>query len=173
VTWNFNRVTKRLHSETIVSINGHAGDYDALPRQRRASGGNTMLRKLTLIFAILGALMIPDAAIAKHGGGGHHGGGHHGGGHHGGGHRGGSHHAAPHRGGHRGSVHHGRSHYRGGSHHGKSHHVYRGHGSNKHWNRGIYRRGYGWGRWYHGVWWAYGVGSCWRLVPGGWVWVCY
>ena len=64
------------------------------------------------------------------------------------------------------------SHYRG-RHRGRSHHVYRSHGHNKHWNRGIYRRGYGWGRWYHGVWWAYGVGSCWRLVPGGWVWVCY
>jgi hypothetical protein len=138
-----------------------------------------MLRKLTLMFAILGALMLPGEAIAKHGGGGHHGGGHHGGGHHGGGHpggghRGGSHHgggghhARPHRGGHHGSVHHGSSRHRGGS-----HHVYRSHGHNKHWNRGIYRRGYGWGRWYHGVWWAYGVGSCWRLVPGGWVWVCY
>jgi hypothetical protein len=132
-----------------------------------------MFRKLTLISAIVAALMFPGAAIAKHGGG-HHGGGHHGG-HHGGGHHGGSHHSGGHHGGghhargHYGGGHHGKSHYHGG-HHG--HYVYHGHG-HKPWNRGIYRRGYGWGRWYHGVWWGYGIGSCWSPVPGGWIWVCY
>jgi hypothetical protein len=47
--------------------------------------------------------------------------------------------------------------------------------------RGPYRVGrryYG-GTWYgarrhywHGRWWAYGVGRCWRLTPIGWVWIC-
>ena len=32
---------------------------------------------------------------------------------------------------------------------------------------------YGTGRrWYGGRWWAYGVGSCWRASPIGYVWVC-
>ena len=32
---------------------------------------------------------------------------------------------------------------------------------------------YGRGRhWYGGRWWAYGVGSCWRPSPIGFVWVC-
>jgi hypothetical protein len=32
---------------------------------------------------------------------------------------------------------------------------------------------YGTGRrWYGGRWWAYGVGSCWRTSPIGYVWVC-
>jgi len=33
---------------------------------------------------------------------------------------------------------------------------------------------YGTGRrWYNGRWWAYGVGSCWRMTPDGYhVWVC-
>jgi hypothetical protein len=47
--------------------------------------------------------------------------------------------------------------------------------------RGAYRVGgryyggrwYGTGRrWYGGRWWAYGVGSCWRSSPIGYVWVC-
>jgi hypothetical protein len=25
---------------------------------------------------------------------------------------------------------------------------------------------------WHGRWWAYGVGRCWRLTPIGWVWIC-
>jgi hypothetical protein len=29
-------------------------------------------------------------------------------------------------------------------------------------------------RYWHGQWWAYGVGSCWRLTPDGYyVWVCF
>lgn len=27
-------------------------------------------------------------------------------------------------------------------------------------------------RWYGGRWWPYGVGSCWRTSPIGYVWVC-
>jgi hypothetical protein len=28
-------------------------------------------------------------------------------------------------------------------------------------------------RYWHGRWWAYGVGSCWRLTPDGYyVWIC-
>jgi hypothetical protein len=47
--------------------------------------------------------------------------------------------------------------------------------------RGAYRVGgryyggrwYGTGRrWYGGRWWAYGVGSCWRSSPIGYVWIC-
>jgi hypothetical protein len=53
--------------------------------------------------------------------------------------------------------------------------------------RGRYYRGGGWRvggryyggvwygtgrRWYGGRWWAYGVGSCWRPSPMGYVWVC-
>ncbi len=31
------------------------------------------------------------------------------------------------------------------------------------------------GRFWHGRYWGYGVGPCWRWNPfmGGWVWVCY
>ncbi len=32
---------------------------------------------------------------------------------------------------------------------------------------------YGTGRrWYGGRWWAYGVGTCWRPSPIGYVWIC-
>ncbi len=92
-----------------------------------------MLRKLTVIAAILAALAIPGAAMA-----GKHGGGH--------------------------------GHWKGGHGHWKG-----GHG---HYNKRWYGHGYknyGWrghGRYWGGRWYAYGVGSCWRLVPGGWVWVC-
>jgi hypothetical protein len=74
---------------------------------------------------------------------GHGHGGH--GGHHGGGH--GGHHGGGH-GGHRGG-HGGYYAYRGG-HHG---HHHRGH-------------------WYHGRYWGYGIGSCWRWTPYGYVWIC-
>lgn len=86
-----------------------------------------------------------------------------------------------HRGGFRGgSFHRGGGIYRGGGYRGR---AYRG--------RGVVRRGYGrnltYGRRYYGGiyyghgrrfwrgrWWAYGVGSCWRLTPDGfYVWVCY
>ena len=29
------------------------------------------------------------------------------------------------------------------------------------------------GRWWHDRWWGYGVGSCWRWTPYGYIWVCY
>ena len=40
---------------------------------------------------------------------------------------------------------------------------------------GRYYGGYWYGtgrRWYGGRWWPYGVGSCWRAFPIGYVWVC-
>jgi hypothetical protein len=40
---------------------------------------------------------------------------------------------------------------------------------------GRYYGGYWYGagrRWYGGRWWPYGVGSCWRASPIGYVWVC-
>jgi hypothetical protein len=37
--------------------------------------------------------------------------------------------------------------------------------------RGVYGGG---GRYWHGRYWGYGVGPCWRVAPyGGWVWACY
>src|SRR5262245_28883519 len=92
--------------------------------------------------------------VGKKGGGGgggkHHGGGgkHHGGGgkHHGG-------HGHAHHGGH-GHAHHGHGH--GHVHHGHGHgHAHHGHGHG--------------GRWWHGRWYGYGVGSCWRWTPTGYV----
>ncbi len=112
-----------------------------------------MLRKLTVIAAILAALAIPGAAMAKHGGGGHHGG------------------------------HHGRRSswpscavmamrmVATATVHWNRHNNW----NNRHWNAtGTGNRHWhgGHGRWWGGRWYAYGVGSCWRLVPGGWVWVC-
>jgi len=40
---------------------------------------------------------------------------------------------------------------------------------------GRYYGGYWYGtrrRYYGGRWWPYGVGSCWRVSPIGYVWVC-
>jgi hypothetical protein len=34
------------------------------------------------------------------------------------------------------------------------------------------RVGGGGRRFWHGRWYAYGVGPCWQLTPGGYVWVC-
>jgi len=92
-----------------------------------------MLRKLSVIAAIVAALLIPATAMAKPGHGGKHG------------------------------------HWKGG--HAK-HWNYKH--SNKRWygHRGYKNYGRGHGRWWGGRWYAYGVGSCWRLVPGGWVWIC-
>jgi hypothetical protein len=28
------------------------------------------------------------------------------------------------------------------------------------------------GHWYHGRYWGYGIGSCWRWTPYGYVWIC-
>lgn len=38
------------------------------------------------------------------------------------------------------------------------------------WKGGGWRHGHG--RYWRGRWWGYGVGSCWRWTPAGWVWVC-
>lgn len=38
------------------------------------------------------------------------------------------------------------------------------------WHGGGWRHGRG--RYWRGRWWGYGVGSCWRWTPVGWVWVC-
>lgn len=38
------------------------------------------------------------------------------------------------------------------------------------WKGGGWRHGHG--RYWRGRWWGYGVGSCWRWTPVGWVWVC-
>lgn len=82
------------------------------------------------------------AALAAHGGG--HGGGHGG---HGGGHMG-------HGGGHMGHGHMGHGH----AGHGHMGHGHGGHGHGRHF--------------WHGRWWGYGEGPCWRWTPAGYVWVC-
>src|SRR6266536_2582755 len=56
---------------------------------------------------------------------------------------------------------------------GRMHDGWRG----DHW-RGDRGRGDHWrgdrgrGHWYHGRWWGYGEGRCWRRTPVGWVWIC-
>lgn len=66
---------------------------------------------------------------------------------------------------------------RGGGHggHGGGHGGHGGgfHGGGWHgggWKGGGWRHGHG--RYWRGRWWGYGVGSCWRWTPAGWVWVC-
>jgi hypothetical protein len=110
-----------------------------------------MLRKLALAVALIATLVLPTTeALAWRGGGrgGFHGGGFHRGGFHGGGYRG---------------------HYGGGR------AIYRGRGAyvgrGYYGGRAVYRGG---GRYWHGRYWGYGVGPCWRATPyGGWTWVCY
>ena len=63
----------------------------------------------------------------------------------------------------------------GGCHYGggavRRNYGYRGGGRNYgHRNYGY--RGYRGGRWYAGRWWGYGVGTCWRWTPAGYVWIC-
>jgi hypothetical protein len=107
-------------------------------------------------------LVKPESEIVRVGrGGGGRGGGGRGGGGRGGG-RG--------HGGHgRGHGGHGRGHAgRGRGHGGRGHgHGGRGH---RHGGRG-HRHGHG-GRWWHGRYWGYGVGSCWRWTPAGYIWIC-
>ncbi|MBS0239406.1 MAG: sulfur globule protein precursor [Proteobacteria bacterium] len=76
-----------------------------------------------------------------------HGGGHHGGGHHIGKHHNGGKHFRP------GGRHHGGNIYYGG----RRHHGHHGR------------------RFWHGRWYAYGIGPCWRWSPryAEFVWVCY
>src|SRR4029078_6494672 len=52
-----------------------------------------------------------------------------------------------------------------------------GHRNYGHRNYGYVHRNYGYrgyrgGRWYAGRWWGYGVGTCWRWTPAGYVWIC-
>ena len=52
-----------------------------------------------------------------------------------------------------------------------------GHRNYGHRNYGYGHRNYGYrgyrgGRWYGGRWWGYGVGTCWRWTPAGYVWIC-
>ena len=52
-----------------------------------------------------------------------------------------------------------------------------GHRNYGHRNYGYGHRNYGYrgyrgGRWYAGRWWGYGVGTCWRWTPAGYVWIC-
>jgi len=32
--------------------------------------------------------------------------------------------------------------------------------------------GGGRGHYWHGRWWGYGAGPCWRWTPVGWIWIC-
>ena len=32
--------------------------------------------------------------------------------------------------------------------------------------------GHGHGHFWHGHWWGYGEGPCWRWTPAGYVWIC-
>ena len=57
--------------------------------------------------------------------------------------------------------------------------YYRGrayyHGGRAYYRGGRYYGGYWYGtgrHWYGGRWWPYGVGTCWRATPVGYVWVC-
>ena len=43
-----------------------------------------------------------------------------------------------------------------------------GRGGGRGWRGGGGGRGHYW----HGHWWGYGVGPCWRWTPLGWVWIC-
>lgn len=65
----------------------------------------------------------------------------------------------------------GRSISRGG---GGRHYAHRNYGHRNYGNRNYAHRNYGYrgGRWYRGRWWGYGVGSCWRWTPAGYVWIC-
>lgn len=122
-----------------------------------------MKRGLALVAAMIAALAMPLAADARqHGGGGHKGGGHH----MSGGHKGGGHQMRGHRrgGGHMGNPgHRAGKHYRGGGKH-----------YGRHYNRGR-QHGHHGRRFWHGRWYAYGIGPCWRWSPryAEFVWVCY
>jgi hypothetical protein len=104
-----------------------------------------MLRTAFLVGGIAASLLLPTTVLNARGGG--HGGGGHGGGGHGGG--GGAVHVdggGMHMGG-------GRAHIGGAP--------------------GVRVVGGGGGRhFWHGRWYAYGVGPCWQLAPGGYVWIC-
>src|SRR4029078_2307886 len=60
-----------------------------------------------------------------------------------------------------GHGHHGHGHGRAHG-HSHGHRSWHGHG---HWHG---HRGH----WWHGRYWGYGVGSCWRWTPAGYIWIC-
>jgi hypothetical protein len=45
-----------------------------------------------------------------------------------------------------------------------------GYGEHGH-GHGGHGHGHG-GHFWHGHWWGYGEGPCWRLTPAGYVWIC-
>jgi hypothetical protein len=106
-----------------------------------------MLRTAFIVGAIAASLLLPTTMLQARGGGGHGGGGHGGGGHGGGGGRG-------------GAVHVGGGGMRMG-----------GGGVRVGGGPGVRAVGGG-RRFWHGRWYAYGVGPCWQLTPGGYVWIC-
>ena len=57
---------------------------------------------------------------------------------------------------------------------GNRNYGHRNYGHRNYGNRNYAHRNYGYrgGRWYRGRWWGYGVGSCWRWTPAGYVWIC-
>ena len=114
-----------------------------------------MLRKPFLSIAVACAFMFtPVGAFAGHGHGHGHSHGHKSGHGHGHGHN--------HKGGHNGHGHKGHGHGHAHNYNHNYNHNYHRHG-----------HGHGHGRWWHGQWWGYGVGSCWRWTPYGYVWICY
>ena len=63
--------------------------------------------------------------------------------------------------------------YRGGGrNYGHRNYGHRNYGYRNYGHRNYGYRGYRGGRWYAGRWWGYGVGTCWRLTPAGYVWIC-
>jgi hypothetical protein len=113
-----------------------------------------MLRKIALGIAFAAALMMPLSAFAARGHGGGHGGGR--------GHVGGRGHSVGHVGGH------GHAHMRRGTVRGHAH-VHAGRGRGHGHGHYSHRRHF-----WHGRWWAYGVGTCWTYDPtyDEYYWVC-
>jgi hypothetical protein len=63
--------------------------------------------------------------------------------------------------------------YRGGGrNYGHRSYGHRNYGYRNYGHRNYGYRGYRGGRWYAGRWWGYGVGTCWRWTPAGYVWIC-
>jgi hypothetical protein len=102
-----------------------------------------MLRTAFVVVSIVASVLIPTTVLQARGGGGHGGEGHGG------------------AGGSGGAVHVG-----GGGLHVGGGRVHAGGGP------GVRVVDGGGRRFWHGRWYAYGVGPCWRLTPGGYVWVC-
>ena len=113
-----------------------------------------MFRKLSFAAAIMGALALPSVVLAAPMSGGDEGGMQNGAGMRG------------NEGGLRGGADM-RDHV-GGDFRGRGGHGGRWEG------RSVNPGGHGGGRghYWHGRWWNYGVGPCWRQAPDGWIWTC-